>query len=139
MTIRTYELKLSTRGDSDTIDLTDNVRQFVKKSGLREGTVTVFVPGSTGGVTTIEYEPGVIADLKELLDKLIPRGSEYKHDLAWGDGNAHSHMRAALIGPSLSVPFTDGSLILGTWQQIVFLDFDSRSRSRRLTIQVMGE
>jgi len=139
MTVKTCELKLSTRGDDDTIDITDSVRQLVRESGLREGTVTVFVPGSTGGVTTIEFEPGVIADLKGLLDRLIPRGSKYKHDLAWGDGNAHSHIRAALIGPSLTVPFSERSLILGTWQQIVFLDFDNRSRSRNITVQIMGE
>jgi len=139
MNVRTYELKLSTKGDNDTVDITDSVRHYVEKSGLNEGSVTIFVPGSTGAVTTIEYEPGVVTDLKEFLDRLIPSGSGYKHDQAWGDGNAHSHLKAALVGPSLSVPFSSGSLILGTWQQIVFLDFDNRSRSRRIMIQLVGE
>ncbi|MFQ6104860.1 MAG: secondary thiamine-phosphate synthase enzyme YjbQ [Candidatus Glassbacteria bacterium] len=139
MAVKTFDLTFRTKGNNDTVDITDSVRGFVEKSGITEGMATVFVPGSTGGVTTIEYEPGVVSDLSDLLDKLIPRGSHYKHDLAWGDGNAHSHMRAAVIGPSLSVPISGGSLKLGTWQQIVFIDFDNRSRSRRITVQVIGE
>ena len=96
------------------------------------------VPGSTGGITTIEYEPGVVTDLAEMLNRLIPRGRRYRHDQAWGDGNAHSHMRSAVVGPSLTVPVTGGSLTLGTWQQIVFIDFDNRPRSRKLVVQTMG-
>jgi secondary thiamine-phosphate synthase enzyme len=139
MAVRTYDIRLSTGGNNDTVDITDSVRGLVEQSGIKEGQVTVFVPGSTGGVTTIEYEPGVVADLSDLLNNLIPGGRQYKHDRAWGDGNAHSHLRSAVIGPSLTVPFSGGSLILGTWQQIVFMDFDNRSRSRKITVQVIGE
>lgn len=139
MTVETYDIKLSTGGDDDTVDITDQVQGFVDQSGIRDGIVTVFIPGSTGGITTIEYEPGVVTDLKELLDRIIPGGRRYKHDRAWGDGNAHSHMRSALIGPSITVPVADGSLTLGTWQQIVFIDFDNRSRSRKLVVNIIGE
>lgn len=139
MPVKTFELKLSTRGNNDTIDITGRVQGFVEESGIEEGIATVHVPGSTGGVTTIEYEPGVVADLADILDTLIPGGERYEHDRAWGDGNAHSHMRAALVGPSLCVPFASGSLMLGTWQQIVFIDFDNRSRQRTIVVQIMGE
>ncbi len=139
MMVETYDIKLSTGGDDDTVDITDQVQGFVDQSGIRDGIVTVFIPGSTGGITTIEYEPGVVTDLKELLDRIIPGGRRYKHDRAWGDGNAHSHMRSALIGPSITVPVAGGSLTLGTWQQIVFIDFDNRSRSRKLVVNIIGE
>ncbi len=139
MPVRTIHFDLETRGNNDTRDITAQVARAVEESGLTGGIVTVFVPGSTGGVTTIEYESGAVSDLGDMLERIVPQDIEYKHNLRWGDGNGHSHVRAALVGPSLTVPFDDGRLILGTWQQIVFVDFDNRSRRRDLVIQVMGE
>jgi secondary thiamine-phosphate synthase enzyme len=133
------ELHLRTQGHSDMQDITSQVADTVKDSGLRSGTVTVFCPGSTGGLTTIEYESGAVADLRRVFDEIAPPDRDYRHHLRWGDDNGHSHVRAALIGPSLTVPFVDGRLTLGTWQQIIFIDFDTRSRSRQLVLQVMGE
>ena len=135
----TQELQLNTRGHCDVHDITTAVSQAVQSSGLTAGTVTVFCPGSTGGLTTIEYEDGVIADLAQVLDEIVPPGRDYRHHLRWGDDNGHAHVRAALMGPSLTVPFVAGRLTLGTWQQIVFCDFDTRARSRRLVVQVIGE
>ncbi len=132
-------IRLQTRGNNDTIDITERVARAVEESGLRSGIVTVFVPGSTGGLTTIEYESGVIQDLGDLLEKIVPGGVDYRHNLKWGDGNGHAHLRASLIGPSLTVPFNGGRLVLGTWQQIVFVDFDNRSRRREIVLQVIGE
>jgi secondary thiamine-phosphate synthase enzyme len=139
MAVKTMHFDLQTGGNNDTHDITARVAQAVEESGLSAGIVTVFVPGSTGGVTTIEFESGAVSDLDVMLQRIVPRDIEYKHNLRWGDGNGHSHVRAALIGPSLTVPFHDGRLILGTWQQIVFVDFDNRSRRRNLVVQVMGE
>jgi len=135
----TKELELRTRGNCDVLDVTPQVAQAVQQSGVQAGVVTVFCPGSTGGLTTIEYENGVIADLQQVFDQLAPPGRDYRHHLRWGDDNGHAHVRAALIGPSLSVPFVQGRLTLGTWQQIVFLDFDTGPRTRRLVVQIMGE
>jgi secondary thiamine-phosphate synthase enzyme len=135
----TQELHLNTRGHCDIQDITSQVAGHVQDSGLQAGTVTVFCPGSTGGLTTIEYESGALADLQQVFDEIAPPDRDYRHHLRWGDDNGHSHVRSALVGPSLTVPFVDGRLTLGTWQQIVFLDFDTRPRSRRLVIQVMGE
>lgn len=135
----TQELRLNTRGHCDIEDITSQVAVVVRESGLRAGTVTIFCPGSTGGLTTIEYESGALDDLRQVLDEITPPDRDYRHHLRWGDDNGHSHIRAALIGPSLTVPFVEGDLTLGTWQQIVFLDFDTHSRSRRLVVQVMGE
>jgi len=135
----THELQLRTRGHCDIQDVTPQVTGAVKDSGLQAGTVTVFCPGSTGGLTTIEYESGALADLQQVLDEIAPPDRDYRHHLRWGDDNGHSHVRSALISPSLTVPFVEGRLTLGTWQQIVFLDFDTRPRSRRLVVQVMGE
>ena len=135
----THELQLRTRGHCDIQDVTPQVAGAVKDSGLQAGTVTVFCPGSTGGLTTIEYESGALADLQQVLDEIAPPDRDYRHHLRWGDDNGHSHVRSALISPSLTVPFVEGRLTLGTWQQIVFLDFDTRPRSRRLVVQVMGE
>ncbi|HHS97474.1 MAG TPA: YjbQ family protein [Chloroflexi bacterium] len=135
----TKELHLSTRGHTDVVDITGEVAQLVRESGLRAGIVTVFCPGSTGGLTTIEYESGVIADMQQVLDEVVPPDRDYRHHLRWGDDNGHSHVRAALIGPSLTVPFVGGRLTLGTWQQIVFCDFDTRPRTRRLVVQIVGE
>ena len=135
----TQELSLRTKGHCDIQDITPQVARAVRDSGLRAGIVTVFCPGATGGLTTIEYESGALADLQQVFDEIAPPDRDYRHHLRWGDDNGHSHVRAALTGPSLTVPFVDGRLTLGTWQQIVFLDFDTRPRSRRLVAQVMGE
>ncbi len=135
----TRELSLSTRGNGDVRDITAEVARLVRESGLRSGIVTVFCPGSTGALTTIEYEDGVIADLRQVLDEIIPPDRPYRHHLRWGDDNGHAHIRAALMGPSMTIPFVDGRLTLGTWQQVVFCDFDTRPRSRRLVVQILGE
>ena len=132
-------LTLSTQGYNDIVDVTSRVREGLDKTGLREGQVTLFVPGATAGITTIEYEPGLLKDLPEALDRVAPMNSRYHHDAAWGDGNGYAHLRAALIGPSLTVPFTQGRLILGTWQQIVVIDFDNRARQRKVSLQYLGE
>ncbi len=137
--IVTETIELSTRGDADMHDITAAVAKKVRESGARSGIVTVFCPGSTGGVTTIEYESGALSDLKRLFDEILPADRDYAHNRRWGDGNGHSHVRAALLGPSLTVPFVDGELALGTWQQITFCDFDNRPRSRRLVVQIVGE
>ncbi len=120
-------------------DLTGDVARKLSESGLQNGIVNLFVPGSTGGLTTIEYESGLVEDFSELMEKIIPSNTNYHHDARWGDGNGFSHVRASLVGPSLNIPFSSGTLNLGTWQQIVFLDFDNRSRSRTILIQFMGE
>jgi secondary thiamine-phosphate synthase enzyme len=135
----TKELHLNSQGNYDVQDITSQVEEAVRDSGLEAGIVTVFCPGSTGGLTTIEYESGVIYDLGQVLDEIAPPDRDYRHHLRWHDDNGHSHVRAALIGPSLTVPFVDGRLTLGTWQQIVFLDLDTQARSRRLVLQLMGE
>ncbi|HFB83576.1 MAG TPA: YjbQ family protein [Thermodesulfatator sp.] len=139
MRVITRDFSLSTRGFGDTLDITPQVQEILEDSGLSEGSLTVFVPGSTGAVTTIEFESGVISDLKRALERLVPQDMAYEHDLAWGDGNGFSHVRAALMKPSLSIPFKEGRLLLGTWQQVVFLDFDNRPRRRRLVVQLIGE
>lgn len=122
----------------DVVDVTDAVRQFVTESGVRDGVVVVFTPGSTAGVTTIEYESGAVNDLKRAMERLAPRVGEYEHNLRWGDGNGYSHVRSALLGPSLSVPIQDGTPVVGTWQQIVVCDFDNRARRRRVILQLVG-
>ena len=133
------KLSLQTRGNGDTHDITDAVARVVRESGLTSGTVTLFCPSSTSGLTTIEFEPGAVADLKRALEELIPSGREYRHNERWGDGNGHSHIRASLLGASLVVPFLDRQLALGTWQQIIYVDFDVRPRSREIIAQIMGE
>jgi secondary thiamine-phosphate synthase enzyme len=133
------EIVLSGTADTDASDVTERVADVVTRSGVREGLCVVFVPGSTAAVTTIEFEPGVVEDLKRAVEKIAPRDMRYAHDAAWGDGNGHAHVRAALLGPSLAVPVADGRLTLGTWQQIVVLDFDNRPRRRRVVVQVTGE
>jgi secondary thiamine-phosphate synthase enzyme len=135
----TDSIDLETRGHADMLDITGDVAAKVRDSGVRAGIVTVFCPGSTSAITTIEYESGALADLKRAFDEIVPPDREYAHNLRWGDGNGHSHVRAALLGPSLSVPVVDGELVLGTWQQITYCDFDNRSRSRRLIVQIVGE
>ncbi|MFH1857304.1 MAG: secondary thiamine-phosphate synthase enzyme YjbQ, partial [Candidatus Omnitrophota bacterium] len=131
--------EIKTKGNNDCVDLTGDVAQVVKKSKIRSGLATVFVSGSTAGVTTVEYAKGAVQDLKDTFDRLIPRSLPYKHPMDWGDDNAHAHLRSALLGPSLTVPVVDGKLQLGTWQQIVLLDFDTHPRSRRYVITMIGE
>lgn len=135
----TRELELHSEADCDVQDITPQVEQAVRDAGLQAGTVTIFCTGSTGGLTTIEYEGGVITDLQQVMEEIAPRGRDYRHHLRWGDDNGSAHIRAALLGPSLTVPFVEGCLTLGTWQQIVFINFDTRPRSRKLVMQMMGE
>ncbi len=137
--VTTRRIEVSTRGQGDTHDITDAVAGALATSGLAAGTVTIFVVGSTAGVTTIEYEPGAVSDFNRLMDELAPRGAQYRHHLRWGDDNGSSHVRAALLGPSLTVPFAGGALTLGTWQQIVLIEFDTRPRTRELVLQMVGE
>jgi secondary thiamine-phosphate synthase enzyme len=137
--IHTVELHFSTRGSNDVLDITSEVQDSLRETGLANGVLTLFSPSSTSALTTIEYEPGCVTDISELFEKIIPENKNYKHNARWGDGNGHSHLRAALLGPSLNVPFIGGKLTLGTWQQIVFIDFDNRPRNRRLVLQVIGE
>jgi secondary thiamine-phosphate synthase enzyme len=137
--IKTLSLDLSTRGNADIIDITEGVTQAVRETGLANGTVTVFCPSSTSALTTIEYESGCLTDLRRLFDEILPANREYAHNARWGDGNGHSHARAVLLGPSLTIPFVDGRLTLGTWQQVIYVDFDNRARKRSLVVQVMGE
>ena len=139
MKIITDHLPVATKGHTHIIDITAKVAAIITRHGFSEGQVTVFNGGSTGGITTIEFEPGLLQDLPEAYEKLAPSDKSYHHDLTWGDGNGSAHVRAALQGPSLTIPFTDGKMLLGTWQQIVFIDFDNRSRSRNLTVQIIGE
>lgn len=139
MPIKSFGISVATSGEGDIIDLTAKVTQAVRDSDINDGTVLTFVPGSTAGITTIEYEPGLIRDIPELLEKLIPSNKTYHHDKTWGDGNGFSHLRAALIGASFSCPLVGGRLILGTWQQIVLLEFDNRSRQREIVVQISGE
>jgi secondary thiamine-phosphate synthase enzyme len=128
-----------TTGETDIQDLTQDVARVLAGSAVREGQVLVFTPGSTAGITTIEFESGVVSDLEQAIERLAPRDMHYDHDARWGDGNGYSHVRAALLGPSLTVPVIAGQLQLGTWQQIVLCDFDNRPRERRIIVQVMGE
>jgi secondary thiamine-phosphate synthase enzyme len=139
LTVTTKQLSISTLGEGDIVDITEDVAQAVVESSLRNGVVTVFVPGSTGALTTIEYEPGLLKDLPNILERVAPKGLEYEHERRWHDGNGHSHVRASVIGPSLTVPFVNGRLTLGTWQQIVFLELDVHSRNRQLILQIIGE
>ncbi|MEM3568258.1 MAG: secondary thiamine-phosphate synthase enzyme YjbQ [Candidatus Jordarchaeales archaeon] len=139
MTVVSRRVRFSTKGEVDMVDVTQMVQRAVEESGLKKGIVTVFVPGSTGAVTTIEYEPGLLKDFPRMLEKIAPRGEEYEHHLRWHDWNGHSHCRAALLGPSLTVPFEDGRLQLGTWQQIVFVELDVKPRERELILQLIGE
>jgi len=138
--MKTFEknLSISTGGDGTILDITGSCDEAVRESGIATGQLTVFVPGSTGAVTTIEYEPGLLADLPELFERLVPSGVTYGHDATWGDGNGFSHLRAALVGPSITVPVSGGEMTLGTWQQIVFLEFDNRARKRRLKVSIIG-
>jgi secondary thiamine-phosphate synthase enzyme len=137
--VNTDSISLSTHGAGDMHDITGPIRDCVMRSGLKSGTITVFTPSATSGLTTIEFEPGLKQDFPELMEKLIPSGKPYHHDNTWHDGNGFSHLRAAMIGPSISIPFVNGELTLGTWQQIVFLEFDNRGRDRKLVVQIIGD
>ena len=139
MTVKTESIKLSTNGNADIIDITDTVSSRVSESGINNGIVIIFSPSATSAITTIEYESGCVSDFKRLFDEIIPQNRDYSHNLKWGDGNGHSHVRAALLKASLTVPFVEKILTLGTWQHIIFLDFDNRSRRRELVVQMMGE
>jgi secondary thiamine-phosphate synthase enzyme len=139
MAILTDSVRVETRGDAHVIDLTDRVQAVVERHHFREGQALVFVSGSTAGLTTVEFEPGMLEDLPALFERIAPRGIRYRHEETWHDGNGHSHVRAALLGPSLTVPFRDGRLLLGTWQQITLVDFDNRPRRREVVVQLSGE
>ena len=137
--IETYELTRRTTDRTDILDLTDDVSERVRESGVRHGQVLVFTPGSTAAITTIEYESGVVRDLQMAIDRMAPEDMSYDHDARWGDGNGYSHVRSAMVGGSFTVPVVDGRLVLGTWQQIVLMDFDNHGRTRRVVVQVTGE
>ena len=136
--IANFYLSLKTSGNTDVIDITTQVLKKVTASGITEGQMLLFVPGSTASITTIEYESGAVQDLKEAVERLAPAGTFYRHDARWGDGNGYAHVRAALLGPSLTVPLMDGHLVLGTWQQIVLVDFDNRPRDRKILVHISG-
>ena len=135
----TKQISLQTQGQCDIIDITPRVAEQVTEAGVNSGTATIFVAGSTAGLTTMEFEPGLLADFKDVWERLIPQNIPYDHDRRWVDGNGYSHVRASLLGASLAVPFTDKKLALSTWQQIVLVDFDNRPRSREIIVQIMGE
>jgi secondary thiamine-phosphate synthase enzyme len=139
VSVHSANIELETRGHADIVDITDRVRDVISKSGIVAGIGCVFAPGATGGITTIEFEPGCVADLKRLFDEIAPPERDYEHEKRWHDGNGHSHLRAALLGPSLSFPIQAAEPVLGTWQQIVFVDFDNRRRSRKIIVQLVGE
>jgi secondary thiamine-phosphate synthase enzyme len=139
MTVITKTIEIKSKGENDIFDITDQTLKAILESKLENGIVTIFVSGSTAAITTIEYEPGLRSDFPMMLNRIVPKDIKYKHDETWHDGNGHSHVRASLIGPSLTVPFKDRNLILGTWQQIVLLELDTRSRQRRIILQIIGE
>jgi secondary thiamine-phosphate synthase enzyme len=139
MTTNSGSIELHTAGHGDILNITEAVAGVLKKSGLRNGIVTIFCPSATSALTTIEYESGCISDFQRLFDEIVSPERPYAHNARWGDGNGHSHTRAALLGPSLTVPFVDGRLTLGTWQQIIYVDFDNRSRQRQLVTQILGD
>ena len=139
MVVITKQIKISSKSENDIIDITEQVADAISKSGISNGTITVFVSGSTGAITTIEYEPGLVKDFPEMLSRIAPDDINYYHEQRWHDGNGRSHVKASLVGPSLTIPFKDGQLLLGEWQQIVFLELDTRARARTLVLQIIGE
>jgi len=139
MTIKTTSISLSTQGNADIRDITDQLANAISKSGLTSGVATIFCPSATSALTTIEFEGGALSDLRCLFDEIVPADREYAHNQRWHDVNGHSHVRAALLGPSLTIPFVDGQLTLGTWQQVIYVDFDNRPRQRKLIVQLIGE
>ncbi len=139
MEIETHSFQVNTRGNTDMIDITGNVESQINNSGFTEGQALIFVGGSTAGITTIEHEPGLLKDYPNFFEKIIPSNISYQHDNTWHDGNGYAHVRAALQGASFTVPFSKGKLLLGTWQQIILVDFDNRSRSRKIIVQITGK
>lgn len=139
MAVVTSSIRLESRGNADILDITASVEEIVRKSIIRDGIVTIFCPSSTSGLTTIEYEAGCLRDLQRLFDEIIDPKRNYAHDARWHDGNGHSHIRASLLGASLTIPFVSSKLTLGTWQQIIYVDFDTRPRRRELVVQILGE
>ena len=139
MTVITKNIQIKSKSENDIIDITHQVSNIVKESKIENGAVIVFIVGSTAAITTIEYEPGLQKDFPEMLSRLAPKDIEYAHDNTWHDGNGHSHVRASLIGPSLTIPIVDGKMTLGTWQQIVVLELDTRPRNRNVILQLIGE
>ncbi|MFC1919156.1 secondary thiamine-phosphate synthase enzyme YjbQ [Chloroflexota bacterium] len=135
----TRNISLQSKGNGEIIDITAQVAKQVAETNINSGIATVFVTGSTAGISTIEFEPGLLSDFKDMWDRNVPQDIPYNHDRAWGDGNGHSHVRASLLGASLVIPFNDKKLSLGTWQQVVLVDFDNRARSRQIIVQIMGE
>jgi secondary thiamine-phosphate synthase enzyme len=139
MPVKTGNISLNTHGNTDVIDISRELERMVVESGLKSGTVTIFCPSSTSGLTTVEFEPGAVSDLQYMFQELIPSSRDYAHNATWGDGNGHSHMRASLLGPSLTIPFIERTITLGTWQQVIYIDFDIKPRQRELVVQIMGE
>jgi len=137
--IKTFTIQIITKGNCDIVDITSDVSAILEHSGMNEGIANIFVSGSTAGITTVEYEPGLVADLKNTFEKLAPSSATYEHDKKWGDGNGHAHVRASLLGASIVIPFKDRELLLGTWQQLILIDFDNRERSRQIIVQLSGE
>jgi secondary thiamine-phosphate synthase enzyme len=138
-TIETYTISLKSKGNCDIINITNKVQEIIIENNFIEGSALIFVPGSTAGITTIEYEPGLLKDYPNFFEKIIPKDQNYHHDNTWHDGNGHSHVRASLQGASFTVPFKNKSLILGTWQQIIFVDFDNRPREREIIVQITSK
>ncbi len=139
MAVITKQIKISSKSENDIINITEQVADAISESGISNGTITVFVSGSTGAITTIEYEPGLVKDFPDMLSRIAPDDVNYSHEEMWHDGNGRSHVKASLVGPSLTIPFKDGELLLGQWQQIVFLELDTRARKRTLVLQIIGE
>lgn len=139
MPVKTYKATTASQGFCDIIDITDTIDAKLNESGLTNGNITVFINGATASVTSIEYESGAVEDLKDTIEKLVPQNNNYKHNLRWNDGNGFSHVRASLLGPSITIPFKDQELLTGTWQQIILIDFDNKPRTREYIIQIIGE
>ena len=139
MTVETKYLPFQTVGNGDVIDITGEIQNSLSSGNITNGILTIFTPSATSGITTLEFEPGCVKDLQTVFDKIVPPGKDYFHNQRWGDGNGHSHARAALLKPSLTVPFVERKMILGTWQSIVFVDFDNRDRQRNLVLQIIGD
>ena len=139
MTVVSKTIKIHSKRENDLIDITEDIQKIVQESKIKSGTVTIFVSGSTGALTTIEFEPGLKKDFPKMLERIAPKDIEYGHEQMWHDGNGHSHVKASLVGPSITIPFSDGQLLLGTWQQIVFIELDTRARNRTIVLQIMGE
>jgi secondary thiamine-phosphate synthase enzyme len=138
MEVITEHIKVSTHGNSEVVDITPHIVDFLKQQKMKEGHVTIFVVGSTASISTTEFEPGLRKDIPEMLERIAPSNARYHHDDTWGDGNGHAHVRASILGPSLTVPFSEGKLLLGIWQQIILIDFDNKARHRDIVVQLMG-